>query len=301
MGARDLGALVVLAALWGASYMFIRVAVPAFGPFALMGLRVVLAASVLAVYAAVLARGMPKLRSCWKEFLIVGTTNSAIPFSLIAAAEIELTASLAAILNSTTALFAAAVAAVWIGEALTTKKVFGLVMGLVGVAVLVGWDPVPLSGIVLLSVGAMLAASFSYAVGGVYVKRTFAGVPPLAMAIGQQVGAAFLLLPLATLSLPEEAPPLPAVLSALALTLLSTTVAYLLYFRLIENVGPTKTLTVTFLIPVFGLLFGVVLLGEPVGVGTLVGFGIILYSVALVTEVSLVGPKLEQDHPPSRG
>ena len=79
MGARDLGALVLLAALWGASYMFIRVAVPAFGPFTLMGLRVVLAASVLALYAAVLARGMPKLRCRWKEFLIVGTANSAIP------------------------------------------------------------------------------------------------------------------------------------------------------------------------------------------------------------------------------
>jgi drug/metabolite transporter (DMT)-like permease len=301
MGARDLGALVLLAALWGASYMFIRVAVPAFGPFTLMGLRVVLAASVLALYAAVLVRGMPKLRYRWREFLIVGATNSAIPFSLIAAAEIELTASLAAILNSTTALFAAVVAAVWIGEALTVKKVFGLVMGLVGVTVLVGWDPIPLSGIVLLAVGAMLAASLSYAIGGVYVKRTFAGVPPLAMAIGQQAGAAFVLLPLAAVSLPEEAPPLSAVLSALALTLLSTTVAYLLYFRLIENVGPTKTLTVTFLIPVFGLLFGVVLLGEPVGVGTLVGFAIILYSVALVTEVRLRGAKVEEDHPPSRG
>src|SRR5918998_84202 len=301
MGARDLGALVLLAALWGASYMFIRVAVPAFGPFTLMGLRVVLAASILALYAAALARGMPKLRSRWREFLIVGTTNSAIPFTLIAAAEIELTASLAAILNSTTALFAAAVAAVWIGEALTMKKVFGLVIGLVGVAVLVGWDPVPLNSIVLLSVGAMLAASFSCAVGGVYVKRTFAGVPPLAMAIGQQAGAAFLLLPLAAVSFPQEAPPLPATLSALALTLLSTAVAYLLYFRLIENVGPTKTLAVTFLIPVFGLLFGVVLLGEPVGVGTLVGFGIILYGVALVTEVRLRGAKVEEDHPPSRG
>jgi drug/metabolite transporter (DMT)-like permease len=301
MGARDLGALVLLAALWGASYTFIRVAVPAFGPFALMGLRVALAASILALYAAVLACGMPKLRSRWREFLIVGATNSAIPFSLIAAAEIELTASLAAILNSTTVLFAAAVAAVWIGEALTMKKVFGLVIGFVGVAVLVGWDPVPLSGIVLLSVGAMLAASLSYAIGGVYVKRTFAGVPPLAMAIGQQAGAATLLLPLAAATFPEEAPPLPAALSALALTVLSTAVAYLLYFRLIENVGPTKTLTVTFLIPVFGLLFGVVLLGEPVGVGTLVGFGIILYSVALVTEVRLSGAKVEGDHPPSRG
>jgi drug/metabolite transporter (DMT)-like permease len=291
MGVRDLGALLLLGALWGASYMFIRVAVPALGPFALMGMRVALAASVLTLYAAILARSMPKLRSRWKEFLIVGATNSAIPFTLIAAAEIELTASLAAILNSTTALFAAVVAAVWIGEALTIRKIFGLVMGLVGVAVLVGWDPIPLNSIVLLSVGAMLAASLSYAVGGVYVKRTFAGVPPLAMAIGQQTGAAFLLVPLAAVSLPEEAPPLPAALSALALTLLSTAVAYLLYFRLIENVGPTKTLTVTFLIPVFGLLFGVLLLGEPVGVGTLVGFGIILYSVALVTEVRLRGAK----------
>jgi drug/metabolite transporter (DMT)-like permease len=300
METRDLGALLLLGALWGASYMFIRVAVPALGPFALMGLRVALAASVLALYAAFLVRDLPKFRSRWREFLIVGATNSAVPFTLIAAAEIELTASLAAILNSTTALFAAAVAAVWIGEALTMKKVFGLVMGLVGVAVLVGWDPIPLNSIVLLSVGAMLAASLSYAIGGVYVKRTFAGVPPLAMAIGQQAGAAVLLLPLAAVSLPEEAPPLPVALSALALTLLSTAVAYLLYFRLIENVGPTKTLTVTFLIPVFGLLFGVVLLGEPVGVGTLVGFGIILYSVALVTEVRLGGAK-ERDYPPSRG
>jgi drug/metabolite transporter (DMT)-like permease len=300
MRARDLGALVLLGALWGASYMFIRVAVPAMGPFALMGLRVALAASILALYAAILARGMPKFRSRWKEFLVVGTTNSAIPFSLIAAAEIELTASLAAILNSTTALFTAVVATVWIGEALTVKKVFGLVMGLAGVAVLVGWDPIPLSGIVLLSVAAMLAASLSYAVGGVYVKRTFAGVPPLAMAIGQHTGATFLLLPLAAVSLPEKAPPLPAALCALALTLLSTTVAYLLYFRLIERVGPTKTLTVTFLIPVFGLLFGVLLLGEPIGVGTLVGSGIILYSVALVTEVRLRGAK-EEDHLPSGG
>jgi drug/metabolite transporter (DMT)-like permease len=289
MGARDLGALILLAALWGASYIFIRVAVPALGPFVLMGARVALASGTLALYAVILARGMPKFRSRWKEFLIVGATNSAIPFTLIAAAEIEITASLAAILNSTTALFVAVVAAVWIGESLTVKKVAGLLLGFAGVVVLVGWDPVPLNGAVLLAVGAMLAASLSYAVGGVYVKRTFAGVSPLAMTIGQQGAAAAILLPLAAASLPGEAPPLPAALSALALALLCTAVAYLLYFRLIENVGPTKTLAVTFLIPVFGLLFGVVLLGEPVGLGTIVGFAIISYGVALVTEIRLLG------------
>ena len=288
MGARDLGALILLAALWGASYIFIRVAVPALGPFVLMGARVALASGTLALYAVLLARGMPKFRSRWKEFLIVGATNSAIPFTLIAAAEIELTASLAAILNSTTALFVAVVAAVWIGESLTIMKVVGLLLGFAGVVVLVGWDPVPLNGAVLLAVGAMLAASLSYAVGGVYVKRTFAGVSPLAMTIGQQGAAAAILLPLAAASLPGEAPPLPAALSALALALLCTAVAYLLYFRLIENVGPTKTLAVTFLIPVFGLLFGVVLLDEPVGLGTIVGFAIISYGVALVTEIRLL-------------
>lgn len=287
MGARDLAALILLAALWGASYIFIRVAVPALGPFVLMGARVALASGALALYAVILARGMPKFRSRWKEFLIVGATNSAIPFTLIAAAEIKLTASLAAILNSTTALFVAVVAAVWIGESMTVKKVMGLLLGFAGVVVLVGWDPVPLNGAVLLAVGAMLAASLSYAVGGVYVKRTFAGVSPLAMTIGQQGAAAVILLPLAAVSLPGEAPPLPAALSALALALLCTAVAYLLYFRLIENVGPTKTLAVTFLIPVFGLLFGVVLLDEPVGLGTLVGFAIISLGVALVTEVRL--------------
>ena len=288
MGARDLGALILLAALWGASYIFIRVAVPALGPFVLMGARVALASGALALYALLLARGMPKFRSRWKEFLIVGATNSAIPFTLIAAAEIELTASLAAILNSTTALFVAVVAAVWIGESLTVKKVVGLLLGFAGVVMLVGWDPVPFNGAVLLAVGAILAASLSYAVGGVYVKRTFAGVSPLAMTIGQQGAAAAILLPLAAASLPAEAPPLPAALSALALALLCTAVAYLLYFRLIENVGPTETLAVTFLVPVFGLLFGVVLLGDPVGLGTLVGFAIISYGVALVTEIRLL-------------
>src|SRR5215203_5471163 len=153
MAARDLGALILLAALWGASYIFIRVAVPALGPFVLMGARVALASGALALYAVILARGMPKFRSRWKEFLIVGAANSAIPFTLIAAAEIELTASLAAILNSTTALFVAVVAAVWIGESLTVRRVVGLLLGFAGVVVLVGWDPVPLNGAVLLAVG----------------------------------------------------------------------------------------------------------------------------------------------------
>jgi drug/metabolite transporter (DMT)-like permease len=290
MNAREFGALILLGALWGASFLFIRVAVPALGPFVLMELRVGLAALALTLYAAMLAR-TPELRTRWKQFLTIGAVNAAIPFSLIAIAEINLTASLAAILNSTTALFAPLVAAAWIGESLATRQIVGLVSGIVGVAVLVGWDPIPLNAAVLLSVMAMLVASLSYALGGVYAKRTFAGVPSMTLAIGQQAAAAALLLPLAIATLPGEVPSRVAALCVLGLALLCTAAAYLVYFYLIGYVGPTKTLTVTFLIPVFGLLFGVMLLGEPVGTGTLTGLGVILASVALVTGVGFGGVK----------
>ncbi len=282
----DLGALTLLGALWGGSFLFISVAVPALGPALLVELRVLLAAVALALCAVAVGR-LPALRSQWKEFLILGGLNAAAPFTLIAMSQLNLTASLAAIMNSTTPLFAAVVAAAWIGEELTTRKIFGLLLGVVGVAVLVGLDPVPLNGIVLLSVGASLLAALCYALGGVYAKRTFPGVPPLTMGIGQQAAAAAILLPLAAANLPGEQPSLVVVLSVLGLALLSTAVAYLLYFRLMTSVGPTKTLTVTFLVPVFGVLFGVLLLGDPVGVGTFAGMGIILSSVALVTGISL--------------
>jgi drug/metabolite transporter (DMT)-like permease len=289
MGARDLGALLLLSALWGASFIFIRVAVPELGPFILVELRVGIAAATLALCAALLGR-LPKLRARWRQFALLGTVNVAIPFSLISAAEINLTASLAAILNSTTVMFTAMVAAVWMGDALTARKFVGLVLGIVGVTVLVGWDPVAMNWVVVLSVGAMLAASLSYALGAVYAKRTFAGSPPLAIAIGQLTAASMLVLPLAAVSVPGR-PSTTVVLSVLALALLSTAVAYMLYFRLIENVGPTSTSTVTLLVPLFGLLFGVVLLDEPVGLGTFAGLALILSSVALIAGLGVARQK----------
>jgi len=290
MGGRDLGALLLLSALWGASFIFIRVAVPALGPFVLVELRVGLAAVALALCAAFLGR-LPKLRVRWRQFALLGMVNVAIPFSLISTAEINLTASLAAILNSTTVMFTAVVAAVWMGDALTARKVVGVVLGIVGVTVLVGWDPIVMNWVVVLSVGAMLAASLAYALGSVYAKRTFAGSPPLAIAIGQLTAAATLMLPLAAVSVPDERPSTIVVLSILGLALPSTALAYMLYFRLIENVGPTSTSTVTLLVPLFGLLFGVVLLEEPVGLGTLAGLVLILSSVTLITGLGEARPK----------
>jgi drug/metabolite transporter (DMT)-like permease len=293
VGARDLAALILLGSLWGASFIFIRVAVPALGPFVLMDLRVLLAAAAL-ILGAVAVGSLPKLRSHWGRFLVLGFLNAAVPFTLIAASEINLTASLAAILNSTTPLFTAMVAAVWIGEALRLRRIFGLLLGILGVVLVVGWTPLALSPVVLLSIGASLAAALSYGFGGVYAKRAFSGLPPLSMAIGQQAGASLLLLSPSAASLPGEVPSSGVVLSVLALALLSTALAYLLYFRLITSVGPTSTLTVTFLVPVFGLLFGALFLGEPVGAGMLVGLGVILSSVALVTGIRLFGGRGEE-------
>jgi drug/metabolite transporter (DMT)-like permease len=285
MRPRDFAGLVLLSALWGGSFLFIRVAVPALGPFLLVGLRVGLAAAALILYALAIGR-MPKIRTRWRSFLVLGFLNAAVPFSLISAAEIHLTASLAAILNSTTVMFTAIVAAVWMGDVLTARKAVGIMLGIAGVTVLVGWDPLPLNGLVLLAVAAMLIASLSYALGATYAKRSFSGIPPLGMAIGQLCGAVVLLAPLAAVSVPGEAPSFVVALSMLGLALLSTAVAYLIYFRLIENVGPTSTVTVTLLVPVFGLLFGVFLLDEPFGPGTLAGLGIILLSVVLITGIA---------------
>jgi drug/metabolite transporter (DMT)-like permease len=282
MGGRDLGALLLLSALWGASFIFIRVAVAGLGPFVLVELRVGLAAAGLALSAALLRR-LPKLRVRWRQFALLGLVNVAIPFSLISAAEINLTASLAAILNSTTVMFTAIVAAVWMGDALTTRKVFGVVLGIIGVTVLVGWDPMAVDWAVILSVGAMLVASLGYALGSVYAKRTFVGSSPLAIATGQLTAASLLMLPLAAVSVPDERPSTIVILSVLGLALPSTALAYMLYFRLISNVGPTSTSTVTLLVPLFGLVFGVLLLDEPVGLGTLAGLILILSSVTLIT------------------
>jgi len=288
--AKDLLTLVLLGAIWGSSFLFIRIAVPELGPSLLMELRVGLAALALAPFAVALGM-VPKVWSRWRPFFVLGLLNAAIPFSLIALAEIYITASLAAILNSTTVLFAALVAAAWLGEPLTARKVSGVVLGIVGVAVLVGLDPLPLNGAVLLSVGAMLLAAFFYALGGTYTRKNFSGVRPLTMAVGQQTGAAVILLLPAASALPDAAPSLAGALSALALALLCTAVAYLLYFRLIASVGPTSTLTVTFLAPGFGVFFGVVFLGEPFGWGTLAGLSIILFSVALVTGIRFGGKR----------
>jgi drug/metabolite transporter (DMT)-like permease len=284
---RELGMMVALAAIWGASYLFIRVAAPVFGPLMLMELRVLIAGVALLIYALAIGQA-PIILPQWRRFLALGALNGAAPFALIAAAELYIPASLAAILNATTPLFAAVAAAIWLNEAFTSKRLLGLVVGILGVSVLVGWSTVPLNGALVFATAASLLGSLAYGLGGSFATRAFRGVPPLTMAIGQQFGAAAGLLPFALGSLPHVRFTYEALFNLLALALLSTCIAYLIYYPLLRSVGPTKALSVTFLIPGFGVLWGALFLHEPIGVGTVAGLLIIWSSVTLVTGVRLL-------------
>lgn len=283
--------LFLLAAMWGASFLFIRIAVPLVGPIVLAFLRVSLAGVGLIIYAIARRRAI-LLRGRWRIFLLIGLVNGAIPYVLIATAELHLTAALAAILNATTPLFAALLGVLWLGGRLTLRTASGLLFGLVGVVVLVGLSPLAFDRFLVVAVLASLLAAFSYAVAGVIAKRVSSGVPVLSLALGQQLGASALLLPL-VVPIVATTPAVvqlsvPVALAIVSLAFLSTSVGYLLYFTLIANVGPTRTLGVTFLVPVFGLFWGALFLHEPVGPSTALGLLLILFSVLLTSGLRLL-------------
>lgn len=280
----DLALLAALSMLWGGSYFFIRVAVPVFGPAPLVALRVVIGGALLWALARAMRRPIV-VRPHLRQLVVLGLLNAALPYMLISVAELRITASFAAVLGATVPLFAAALGARLLGERLTVTRVGGLVMGVVGVAVMVGWGPMTLDLRTTLAVLAMLAASASYAGAGIYTKLRLRGVSTYSLALGQQLGA-FVWLALPGIALaPRVAPTLPALGALLALGALSTAVAYLLYFRLLERIGPTKTTTVTYLIPIVGMLGGALVLHEPLTGGMLAGLGLVLGSVLLVNEV----------------
>jgi drug/metabolite transporter (DMT)-like permease len=300
MRASDVSRLLLLSAIWGSSFIFIRIAAPILGPIVLVEARVLIAGVTLLIYAALSrARTRPEagrslgleLRQRWRQYLILGAVGTAIPFVLISTAELQLSASLAAILNATSPLFGAVVAAIWIGDPLSLRKVGGLAIGFLGVAVLAGWSDLAVSPIVLLSIGASLLAALCYGTGSVYTKARLQGAPPLGMAAGSQLAASLVLLPFAPFAMPATEPSRTALLAALALGFICTGLAYLIYFSLVVDIGPVKTLTVTFLVPIFGVLWGRLFLGEPITPITLVACAIILAGTALVTGLPLRLPR----------
>jgi drug/metabolite transporter (DMT)-like permease len=282
MRSRDLVDLLVLGAIWGASFLFMRVAAPEFGPVPLIAARVGIAAVFLVI---VLARrgGMNRLSRSAVPLIVLGTMNAAVPFSLFAYAVLSVTSGFAAVLNSTAPLFGALVAFIWLRERLAPIRVAGLVIGFAGVLVLV-WRRLAFAddgaGLAVL---AGLAAAVLYGISANYTKRRLGDVDPLVTATGSMIAATVVLLPAAVAWWPVTSPSSVSWVSAILLGVVCTGIALILYYRLISRVGPSKTLTVTYLIPVFGVFWGRFVLDEPITSSMVVGCSVILLGTALAT------------------
>ncbi|HEY4540933.1 MAG TPA: EamA family transporter [Noviherbaspirillum sp.] len=283
MTVSDLAKLVLLSAIWGASFMFLRVCVPEFGPVLTALLRTVLAGTALYAYAKASAIDIA-WRSNIKPYALVGMTAVVIPFSAFSFAAQHLPAAHMAVLNSTAPIFGALLSVALLAERLTMRKLAGLVLGVIGVAVLVGAGSLALNGATLAASAACLLAASAYALSSIVVKKTArpGGIHPIGMATASLVCGAVMLLPTAPFVLPPALPSLAAFASLAAMALLSSGLAQALFIPLIVKVGPTRAMSVSFLIPLFSMLWGLLFLGEPVGLFTLVGAGIVLLAMGLV-------------------
>ena len=283
-----IGRFIALAALWGASFLFMRIGGHEFGALPTAGLRV--AVATLFLLPILLWRGLgPQLAQHWRKVLFVGIFNSAIPFVCFTYALLSISTGLSAILNASVPLFGALVAWLWLGDRPQRTRMLGLVIGFVGVSML-AWDKASFkpdasglsSGWAVL---ACLLACLCYALAASYTKRYLGGLPALVTATGSQLGAT-LSLALPTLWLwPQQNPGTGAWLALLALGVLCTGVAYILYFWLIETIGPARALTVTFVLPVFAVVYGLLFLGETVSLWMLLCAAIIICGTALSADL----------------
>lgn len=282
--------LLVLAALWGASFLFIRVGVPDFGVAPLMALRVGIGA--LFLVAMLVARrplrdSIATLRERAFALFVVGILNSAAPFCLFAYAELTLSAGVTSVINATTPLFGALVAFLWLRDRLTTLRTIGMAIGFAGVMILV-WNQIatpqagdPAAG--LLAAAAALGASALYGVAGNFTKKYLTGVDALTVATGSMIGATLVLLPIAVATWPATPVSATAWEAVLALGIACTGVAYFVYFHLVAVAGPARAMTVTFVIPIFGILWGALFIGEEVSLAMLGGCAVVLAGTALAT------------------
>lgn len=286
------GEYLLLASLWGASFLFMRLGAVEFGPLATAGLRVAVAA--LFLLPILWWRGLgAELARHWKKTFFVGLLNSALPFACYGYALLSISTGLSAILNATAPLFGALVAWAWLKDRPQGLRILGLLIGFAGV-VLLAWDKATFkpdasglsSGWAVL---ACLLACFSYGGAASYAKRHLSGLPPLVTATGSQLGASLWLALPTLFSWPQQAPGASAWLALLAVGVLCTGVAYILYFRLIENIGPARSLTVTFVLPVFTLIYGAVFLGESISAWMVFCGAIIVCGTALSANLIKLG------------
>ncbi len=268
------GLLLLLGLIWGGSFFFARIAVHHVPPFTLVLLRLSLAAVALHIYLAGRLDIYQSLRRRWTQFLLLGLINNAIPHTLIFCGQTQMGAGLASILNATTPIWTVLIGnQLTSDERLTSAKLAGCLMGLLGTVVLLGPSVTDSASVPFWALSLPILAAVSYGFAAIYAKR-FKGIPPPVVAAGQLTGSSLIMLPLAlmidqpwTLSIP----PVSAIAAILGLALLSTAFAYILYFRIIERAGATNTSLVTLLVPPSALLLGFLFLGERMGRSEITG------------------------------
>ncbi|MDQ3381891.1 MAG: DMT family transporter [Actinomycetota bacterium] len=292
----------MLAASWGVSYVFIKVAVEDIEPAPMMATRALLAGLLLFTYLAVTMgsrRAARALRTHWRPAVVLGALNAAVPFWLVAWGEKHIDSSIAGIAQATVAIFTFLLAARFLPhESVGLTRILGVAVGFVGVAVLAGFDPAG-GWIAVAGTLAVVLSSLSYAASGVYGQLRVQTVPGAVLATGSMLAGGLILLPLALFQLPTHVPGAEAIGSLLALTILGTTFAQLLLFRLLRLYGSRRVSLVTYLIPGFALFYGAVLLDEPITVAALGGLVLILGGVALASGQQILQSRADAREEPA--
>jgi drug/metabolite transporter (DMT)-like permease len=284
MKSADMAELVALAAIWGASFLFMRLGAAEFGPVALAAVRV--AGAALVLLPLLVWRGQfADLRRHWRAIFVVGLTNSALPFLGFSYAALSLSAGLSSIFNASTPLWGAVIAWLWLRDRPTAPRIAGLAIGFAGVIGL-AWEKASFKpGGSGWAIVACLVAALLYGLSASYTKKRLQGVPPMAVAAGSQLSATLALALPALWWWPQQMPSPRAWAMVALLAVLCTGLAYLMYFRLIAHVGAANAVAVTFLIPAFAVLWGWLFLAEPLTGAMAAGCAVILLGTALATGV----------------
>lgn len=280
----DILRLVLLAALWGSSFCFVRVGAPVLGAGWFALLRAVTGSLLLLAWLHASGTKLD-LRRHWRAYLLLGAVNTAFPWLLFSWSGRTLSASYMTLINATTPWFATMIGALWFAERLSLQKLGGLAVGFVGVGVLVTLGPVEPTPAVMLAAAAALLASIGYAAGAVIAKLLMKNTPYKTLAVGNVMASVVLLAPFAPLPPAVETWTPLALACAAGIGLFATGIAFPLYFRLVSDIGATRTNTAMFLVPVFGVLAGAVFLGEPLPPGLFAGAALALLATAMVLEL----------------
>jgi len=287
MNCREWSLLLACSLFWGGSFFFVEVALQGLPPFTLVFLRVGIAALALITAAPILKIKLPRSKTVLVGFLVLGLTNNAIPFTLIAYGQTQISSSLASILNATMPIWTVIIAHFWtVDEKLTMNRVAGVVFGLIGVGVMMGLDAFEKFGVASLGQFAILGATFSYGIAAVYARRFKAwGVPPMAIATGQLCASSLMILPIALLVDQPWTLAMPGAdiwLAILGFAVLSTALTYFLYFKFIESAGATNASLVTLIVPVTAIFLGVFVLEETLETKHMMGMAIIAFGLVAI-------------------